>query len=100
MRHGVRLLKRLPKERVHNVFGDCGCDKARKDLEEYLRNEVCKTEHADIRAHLETCPSCRDEALVATTLTAVVARACKETAPEELRDQVLARLRTEQASHH
>ncbi|NLA09927.1 MAG: alpha-ketoglutarate decarboxylase, partial [Microbacteriaceae bacterium] len=22
---------------------DCGCEKARKDLEEYLRNEVCKT---------------------------------------------------------
>lgn len=33
-------------------MSDCGCDKARKDLEEYLRNEVCKTEHADIREHL------------------------------------------------
>lgn len=27
---------------------DCGCDKARKDLEEYLRNEVCNTEHTEI----------------------------------------------------
>ncbi|PZU46428.1 MAG: alpha-ketoglutarate decarboxylase [Microbacterium sp.] len=81
-------------------MSDCGCDKARKDLEEYLRNEVCKTEHSDIREHLESCPACRDEALVATTLTAVVARACKETAPEQLRDQVLERLRAEQATHH
>ena len=32
---------------------DCGCAKATRDLEEYLRNEVCKTEHADIREHLE-----------------------------------------------
>lgn len=81
-------------------MSDCGCDKARNDLEEYLRNEVCKTQHADIREHLEHCPSCRDEALVARTLTDVVARACKETAPEVLRDQVLAQLRSAQAAAH
>lgn len=79
---------------------DCGCDKARRDLEEYLRHEICSTEHRDITEHLENCPACRDEALVAVTLTQVVARACKETAPEQLRDQVLARLRAAQATHH
>ncbi|MDO8383278.1 MULTISPECIES: zf-HC2 domain-containing protein [Microbacterium] len=79
---------------------DCGCDQARRDLEEYLRNEVCKTQHADIREHLEKCPGCRDEALVAKTLTDVLARACRESAPEDLRDQVLAKLRTVQAAHH
>ncbi|WP_417562260.1 zf-HC2 domain-containing protein [Microbacterium sp.] len=71
---------------------DCGCEKARKDLEEYLRNEVCKTEQADIRQHLENCPGCRDEALVSRTLTEVLARSCTEAAPEELRRMVLARL--------
>lgn len=80
-------------------MSDCGCEKARRDLEEYLRNEVCKTEHNDIREHLDNCPECQGEALVARTLTEVVARACKETAPDELRDQVLARLRSLQASH-
>jgi mycothiol system anti-sigma-R factor len=79
---------------------DCGCDKARADLEEYLRNEVCHTQHTDITEHLEHCASCRDEALVARTLTEVVARACRETAPEELRDTVLTRLREVQATHH
>ena len=79
---------------------DCGCAKARQDLEEYLRNEMCKTEHSDIREHLENCSGCREEALVATTLTEVVSRACKETAPEELRDLVLSRLRAAQASAH
>lgn len=78
---------------------DCGCSQARRDLEEYLRNEVCKTQHSDIAEHLEHCEGCRDEALVATTLTEVIARACKETAPEELRDQVLAKLRAVQATH-
>ncbi|MGO2049076.1 MAG: zf-HC2 domain-containing protein [Microbacterium sp.] len=79
---------------------DCGCDKARQDLEEYLRDEVCKTEHSQIREHIENCPSCQGEALVASTLTEVVARACKETAPEELRDQVLTRLRAAQIAAH
>ena len=78
---------------------DCGCEKALQDLEEYLRNEVCKTQHSDIREHLESCPDCQEEALVATTLTEVVARACKESAPEELRDMVLSRLRAVQATH-
>ena len=27
---------------------DCGCEKARRDLEEYLRHEVCKTSQTDI----------------------------------------------------
>lgn len=81
-------------------MSDCGCDKARQDLEEYLRREMCSTEHADIREHLENCAACREEALVATTLTEVVARACRETAPQELRDQVLVKLREVQASHH
>lgn len=78
---------------------DCGCEKARRELEEFLRNEVCRTASADIRAHIENCPSCQDEALISRTLTEVVARACKEVAPEELRDQVLARLREAQARH-
>jgi anti-sigma factor (TIGR02949 family) len=81
-------------------MSDCGCEKARRDLEEYLRNEVCNTEHTEIREHLEHCQSCKDEALVATTLTEVIARACRETAPEELREQVFARLRVAQASSH
>lgn len=78
---------------------DCGCEKAQRDLEEYLRHEVCKTSQTDIAEHLENCQSCQDEALVARTLTDVVARACKETAPEQLRDQVLERLRAAQATH-
>lgn len=81
-------------------MSDCGCEKARKDLEEYLRNEICTTEHTEIREHLDNCEECQGEVLVATTLTEVISRACKETAPEELRDQVMARLRAAQASAH
>ena len=78
---------------------DCGCDQAKRDLEEYLRNEVCSTNASDIREHLEHCASCQEEALLARTLTDAVQRACKETAPADLREHVLERLRAAQATH-
>lgn len=71
---------------------DCGCEKARRDLEEYLRDEVCVTERADIAEHLAHCDGCSDEAHLAQVLTEAVARACREKAPEELRAAVIAKL--------
>ncbi|MGJ4846485.1 MULTISPECIES: zf-HC2 domain-containing protein [unclassified Leifsonia] len=78
---------------------DCGCDKAKQDLEEYLRNELCSEDAADIREHLATCNGCADEAHLSVVLTEVVQRACKETAPETLREEVLLRIRGFQATH-
>ncbi|MGO3886315.1 MAG: anti-sigma factor family protein [Mycetocola sp.] len=80
-------------------MSDCGCEKARKDLEEYLRNEVCSTEAADIREHISNCADCQSEVVISQTLTDVIQRACKESAPEELKLQVLAQLREVQKSH-
>ncbi|HZK58746.1 MAG TPA: zf-HC2 domain-containing protein [Cryobacterium sp.] len=78
---------------------DCGCDKAKAELEEYLHNELCGEDASDIREHLATCEDCNAEHLVGRTLTEAVQRACKETAPEDLRDQVLRRLRSIQSAH-
>jgi len=78
---------------------DSGCIKAKAELEEYLHHELCSSEAADIQAHLEGCEDCATEHLVGRTLTEAVQRACKETAPEDLRDQVLARLRALQSAH-
>ena len=78
---------------------DCGCTKAKQDLEEYLHNELQADDAADIREHLETCSDCQSEVHVGIVLTEVVQRACKETAPEELRVQVMAKLRTIQSTH-
>jgi anti-sigma factor (TIGR02949 family) len=79
-------------------MSDCGCEKARRDLEEYLRHETCKTSEAEIAEHLAHCPGCQDEAHLARTLTDVLARACKETAPDDLRNLVRARLAEAQPS--
>lgn len=78
---------------------DCGCDKAKSELEEYLRNELAKADAADIAEHIGNCHDCTDEAHVGVVLTQAVQRACRETAPSDLRDQVLLTLRTLQAKH-
>jgi mycothiol system anti-sigma-R factor len=77
---------------------DCGCEKAKAELEEFLHNELCASDVAEVQEHLETCESCRRELQVGRTLTEVVQRACKESAPEHLRDLVLLKLRSAQAA--
>ncbi|PPF47076.1 alpha-ketoglutarate decarboxylase [Pseudoclavibacter sp. AY1F1] len=78
---------------------DCGCEKAKDALEEYLRNELASTDASDIREHLEHCKDCESELHVNRSLMEVVQRACKERAPEELRLHVLDQLRNIQRSH-
>lgn len=77
---------------------DCGCEKALAELEEYLHNELCKEDYTDIAEHMKNCRDCEGEARVGIVLTQAVQRACKETAPEELRLQVLLRIREHSAS--
>lgn len=76
---------------------DCGCDKAKAALEEYLHNELCSEDAADIREHMENCTDCTDEHKVGVVLKEAVARACQEIAPEELRAEVLLKIRGMQA---
>ncbi|MBK4347423.1 anti-sigma factor family protein [Lacisediminihabitans changchengi] len=76
---------------------DCGCDKAKAELEEYLHDELAKADAADIAEHMANCDDCTGEARIGIVLTQAVQRACRETAPADLRDQVLLKLRTLQS---
>ncbi|WP_353815429.1 zf-HC2 domain-containing protein [Agromyces sp. SYSU T00266] len=78
---------------------DCGCEKAKAELEEYLHNELCSEDAADIREHVANCDDCRSELRVGVAITEVVQRACRESAPEELRTVVLGRIRAFQSGH-
>jgi anti-sigma factor (TIGR02949 family) len=71
---------------------DCGCDKAKAELEEYLHRELSAEDFRDITEHLESCEDCTGEHLVGLTIIQKVQRACQETAPEELRAAILAKL--------
>jgi anti-sigma factor (TIGR02949 family) len=78
---------------------DCGCDKAKAELEEYLHNELAGEDARDIREHMAGCADCSSEFHVNVVMTEAVKRACKEAAPEDLRLQVLTKLRDFQSTH-
>jgi anti-sigma factor (TIGR02949 family) len=71
---------------------DCGCEKAKAELEEYLHREVSEADFIDITEHLSGCTDCSHEHLIGITLTQRVRTACQEKAPSELRAAVLGRL--------
>lgn len=79
--------------------GPGDCEAARKTLEEYLHNELCSEDAADVRAHLAGCDECSAEHHVGVTLTTALQRGCREAAPEELRERLFARLRAARAEH-
>ena len=69
------------------------------DLEEYLRHELRREDAADIAEHLEHCADCQAELRVGVAITEVVQRACKESAPEELRIRCSRASATIQSGH-
>ncbi len=71
---------------------DCGCDKAKTELEEYLHRELTDQDFRDVTEHLENCDDCSQEHLVGLTLTEKLQRACQEKAPDALRAEILAKL--------
>ena len=71
---------------------DCGCQKAKAELEEYLHREVSEQDFVDITEHLAGCVDCSDEHLIGLTLSERVRTACQERAPEHLRAAVIGRL--------
>ena len=76
------------------------CERAKKELEEYLHNELCKEDAADIREHLSQCPDCAAELRVGQVLTETIQRVHpQECAPEQLRADLMKRLRTLAESH-
>lgn len=75
------------------------CTEARAALEEYLHKELCAEDAADVRAHLDTCEECSAEHHVGEMLTSALQGACKDRAPEELRERLLSSLRAAKAQH-
>ncbi|MGB3413296.1 MAG: zf-HC2 domain-containing protein [Microbacteriaceae bacterium] len=75
------------------------CEKAKQELEEYLHNELCKEDSADIREHIENCPDCAADLRIGQVLSETVQRAHQDCAPEQLREDLMRRLRAMTDAH-
>lgn len=77
----------------------CDCSKAKAELEEFLHDELRHEDAVDIREHMDDCVDCQTEHRVGVVLMETVKRACRETAPDQLRSEILTRIREEQSTH-
>ena len=69
------------------------CRAAARQLQEYIDGECTADLEVLIRSHLEHCAPCWDRVDFEPQLRAIVARKCRERAPEELVSRILAELR-------
>ncbi len=74
-------------------YDDCGV--VLSHLYVFLDGECCEADADAIRAHLEVCDHCVEDADVALALRALVKRCCRATAaPEELRARIMTQYRS------
>ncbi len=59
----------------------------------FIDNELDQADCAEVRMHLDACGPCLVRYDLQRTVKAVVARSCPESAPVELRERVLLRIR-------
>ena len=59
----------------------------------FLDNELDEADCSEVRHHLDACNPCLERYDLQRTVKAVVARSCSESAPDELRQRVMFRIR-------
>ena len=59
----------------------------------FIDNELDAADCAAVQVHLDTCNPCLERYDLQRTVKSIVARSCSESAPDELRQRVLVRIR-------
>jgi mycothiol system anti-sigma-R factor len=59
----------------------------------FIDNELDEADCSEVRMHLDSCNPCLEKYDLQRTVKSIVARSCSESAPAELRDRVMLRLR-------
>ncbi|MDQ4054567.1 MAG: mycothiol system anti-sigma-R factor [Actinomycetota bacterium] len=59
----------------------------------FIDNELDEADCSEVRVHLDSCNPCLERYDLQRTVKSVVARSCSESAPNELRERVMVRLR-------
>ncbi|WP_159448731.1 mycothiol system anti-sigma-R factor [Demequina sp. NBRC 110053] len=70
------------------------CEEALDRLFEYIDDELPQDELRRIGDHLKTCPPCEAEHKIKERIKNLTSRTGGETAPEELRERILASIRS------
>ena len=77
----------------HDEVSSAECADYLERIVYFIDNELDEADCAAVRHHLDSCNPCLVKYDLQRTEKSVVARSCSETAPSELRQRVLLRLR-------
>ncbi len=69
------------------------CAKALERMAFFIDRELADADLEDIQPHINECAPCLSSHDLERTVKALVARSCREQAPQELRARVLVRIR-------
>lgn len=72
--------------------GDMDCGGVRDHLDEFIDHQIDVVVQAAIESHLSSCQGCHHEVDVESLVKDLVARSCREPAPEYLRTRVVSQL--------
>lgn len=65
------------------------CKQTIEHLYGFIDRELSATERAEVQAHLERCPPCREHFRFEENILSLIGQRCRETsAPAELKDRV------------
>ncbi|WP_372727366.1 mycothiol system anti-sigma-R factor [Nocardioides sp.] len=81
----------------HDEPSDSDCADYLERIVYFIDNELDEADCSVVREHLDSCNPCLEKYQLQSTVKSVVARSCSETAPNDLRERVVLRLRAVQA---
>jgi mycothiol system anti-sigma-R factor len=83
----------MSHDHSHEGVSSAECADYLERIVYFIDNELDEADCAEVRRHLDSCNPCLVKYDLERTVKSVVARSCSETAPTELRERVLLRLR-------
>jgi anti-sigma factor (TIGR02949 family) len=72
---------------------EINCEETKRQVNEYLHNELSEQEVKDITAHIANCDSCETDYDFEVLFNDVIKRSCDEAPPQELATRIIDRIR-------
>ena len=72
---------------------EINCEETKRQVHEYLHNELSEQEIVDITAHVANCESCEGDYNFEHAFNNVIKQSCDEAPPAELAQRIIDRIR-------
>ena len=78
---------------MQSKMAEITCEETKKQVHEFVQQELSETEVADILGHIAHCDSCESDFDFEYAFNKVIRVSCDEAPPEELAQRIIDRIR-------